>query len=185
MRTECLNHKYVYGSQHPVQRLVLKVAESKKLFYLAIFSFDNLEANGLLFVAIRITTQDSSQWQETLWCWYTYCGSRCKWFLKHQIFIKNLIVFLFSSLQIARRPSSLLDTPQWRVLWVLCNLDLRLFLNLTIILLDLQGYSIGARSQTARTYLENNMDKFKETDLKSLILHGLSALQKANQGDDE
>jgi len=64
-------------------------------------------------------------------------------------------------------------------------LDLRLFLNLTIILLDLQGYSIGARSQTARTYLENNMDKFKETDLKSLILHGLSALQKANQGDDE
>lgn len=29
------------------------------------------------------------------------------------------------------------------------------------------------------------MENYKDTDLKTLILHGLAALQKANQGDDE
>ena len=29
MRTECMNYKYLYGSNHPLNRLVTKVADSK------------------------------------------------------------------------------------------------------------------------------------------------------------
>ena len=29
MRNECLNHKYIYESAHPLNRLIFKVAESK------------------------------------------------------------------------------------------------------------------------------------------------------------
>lgn len=39
--------------------------------------------------------------------------------------------------------------------------------------------AIGARSQGATTFLENNMDKFDTMDDKQLILHGLRAMKKA------
>ena len=39
MRNECMNHKYVYESAHPIGRLIGKVAESKISFK---FSTDNL-----------------------------------------------------------------------------------------------------------------------------------------------
>lgn len=31
MRNECLNHRYIYETEHPLNRLVTKIAESKKL----------------------------------------------------------------------------------------------------------------------------------------------------------
>jgi 20S proteasome subunit alpha 6 len=37
--------------------------------------------------------------------------------------------------------------------------------------------AIGARSQSARTYLEKNLDKFSDCDLEELVKHGLRALR--------
>lgn len=37
--------------------------------------------------------------------------------------------------------------------------------------------AIGARSQSARTYLEKNLDKFADCDLEELVKHGLRALR--------
>lgn len=37
--------------------------------------------------------------------------------------------------------------------------------------------AIGARSQSARTYLEKHLDDFLESDLEQLVLHGLRALR--------
>ena len=37
--------------------------------------------------------------------------------------------------------------------------------------------SIGARSQSARTYLEKSIDEFGDCDLESLVAHGLRALR--------
>lgn len=37
--------------------------------------------------------------------------------------------------------------------------------------------SIGARSQSAKTYLERKFEEFQESDLEGLILHGLYALR--------
>lgn len=51
---------------------------------------------------------------------------------------------------------------------------------------EFYGQSIGSRSQAAKTYLENNLELFKDNnELNTLILHGLSALKKANQGEEE
>ncbi|KAK9368116.1 nucleophile aminohydrolase [Lipomyces kononenkoae] len=43
--------------------------------------------------------------------------------------------------------------------------------------LEYFGAAIGARSQSARTYLERNFDQFPEASLEDLILHGLRALR--------
>merc|ERR1712062_92642 len=42
---------------------------------------------------------------------------------------------------------------------------------------DCKAMAIGARSQSARTYLEKNMDQFSDSDLESLVAHGLRALR--------
>lgn len=45
------------------------------------------------------------------------------------------------------------------------------------------AHSIGARSQSAKTYLEKNFESFEDADLPSLINHGLSALADTLQQD--
>jgi 20S proteasome alpha/beta subunit len=37
--------------------------------------------------------------------------------------------------------------------------------------------AIGARSQSAKTYLERHLDEFVEADLEALVAHGLRALR--------
>lgn len=45
--------------------------------------------------------------------------------------------------------------------------------------------SIGARSQSAKTYLEAHLDEFANCDLPTLIKHGLHALRDTLQQDKE
>eukprot|EP00095_Tigriopus_kingsejongensis_P001692 maker-scaffold3299_size9292-snap-gene-0.6 protein:Tk01692 transcript:maker-scaffold3299_size9292-snap-gene-0.6-mRNA-1 annotation:"proteasome subunit alpha" len=40
-----------------------------------------------------------------------------------------------------------------------------------------RAMAIGARSQSARTYLEKNLDQFQDCDLEELVKHGLRALR--------
>ena len=42
---------------------------------------------------------------------------------------------------------------------------------------DCKAMSIGARSQSARTYLEKHLDTFLDCTLEELIKHGLRALR--------
>lgn len=42
---------------------------------------------------------------------------------------------------------------------------------------DCKAMSIGARSQSARTYLEKHLDEFSSTNLEELVKHGLRALR--------
>lgn len=48
-----------------------------------------------------------------------------------------------------------------------------------------KAMSIGARSQSARTYLEKNLDKFKATTLNELVRHGILALRECLPNDLE
>jgi 20S proteasome subunit alpha 6 len=50
---------------------------------------------------------------------------------------------------------------------------------------DCKAMSIGARSQSARTYLEKHLDDFPESDLKALVRHGLLALRECLPNDME
>ncbi|KAG8901895.1 hypothetical protein FRB99_005015 [Tulasnella sp. 403] len=45
--------------------------------------------------------------------------------------------------------------------------------------------SIGARSQSAKTYLEKHYEEFEDCDLEELINHGLHALRETLQQDKE
>lgn len=45
--------------------------------------------------------------------------------------------------------------------------------------------SIGARSQSARTYLEDHFKSFEDSSLNELIKHGLHALRETLQQDKE
>ncbi|EGR32205.1 proteasome subunit alpha type, putative [Ichthyophthirius multifiliis] len=47
------------------------------------------------------------------------------------------------------------------------------------------AYSIGARSQSAKTQFENHVNKLAASTLEQLILHGLYALKKAVQDDED
>ena len=42
---------------------------------------------------------------------------------------------------------------------------------------DCKAMSIGARSQSARTYLEKYLDEFADCELDALVAHGLRALR--------
>ncbi|KAI0309619.1 hypothetical protein OF83DRAFT_1179418, partial [Amylostereum chailletii] len=45
--------------------------------------------------------------------------------------------------------------------------------------------SIGARSQSAKTYLEKHYEKFADASLEDLVRHGLHALRETLQQDKE
>lgn len=47
------------------------------------------------------------------------------------------------------------------------------------------AYSIGARSQSARTYLEDHLKSFSTSTLEELILHSLAALKKSASDEGE
>lgn len=42
---------------------------------------------------------------------------------------------------------------------------------------DCRAMAIGARSQSARTYLEKHLNTFMDCDLQELVAHGLRALR--------
>ena len=44
-------------------------------------------------------------------------------------------------------------------------------------ILEYKGAAIGARSQSARTYLERNFEQFTNVSLDELVVHGLNALR--------
>lgn len=48
---------------------------------------------------------------------------------------------------------------------------------------EYHAHSIGARSQSAKTYLEDHADEFAECSLEDLIQHGLNALKDTLQQD--
>jgi len=50
---------------------------------------------------------------------------------------------------------------------------------------DCKAMAIGARSQSARTYLEKNLDQFKGTTLNELVRHGLLSLRECLPNDLE
>jgi len=50
---------------------------------------------------------------------------------------------------------------------------------------DCKSMSIGARSQSARTYLERNLDKFPESSYEEIIAHGLRALRECLPNEQE
>jgi 20S proteasome subunit alpha 6 len=50
---------------------------------------------------------------------------------------------------------------------------------------DYIAMSIGARSQSAKTYLERHYESFKAAKLDELIVHGLRALRDTLQQDKE
>lgn len=50
---------------------------------------------------------------------------------------------------------------------------------------EFYAYAIGARSQSARTYLEDNLGQFGESTLEELIMHSLAALRKSASDEGE
>lgn len=51
--------------------------------------------------------------------------------------------------------------------------------------LEYRGASIGARSQSARTYLERTHEQFADSNREQLVLHGLKALRDSLAQDKE
>jgi 20S proteasome subunit alpha 6 len=50
---------------------------------------------------------------------------------------------------------------------------------------EMVACAIGARSQTARTYLERNLDEFAMSDKEQLVQHGIKALKNSLPQDKE
>lgn len=50
---------------------------------------------------------------------------------------------------------------------------------------DCKAMAIGARSQSARTYLEKNLEKLPDTNLNELVKHGLLSLRECLPNDVE
>jgi 20S proteasome subunit alpha 6 len=51
--------------------------------------------------------------------------------------------------------------------------------------LEYKGAAIGARSQSARTYLERTFEEFGEANREEIVLHGLRALRDGLAQDRE
>lgn len=112
MKNECLNYNYTFNANHPIERLVVKIAEKSQV---KTQRGENKRPYG---VGLLIAGYDSS-------------GPR-----------------LFRT------------CPSANYYEYIC-------------------VAIGARSQGATTFLENNLDNYKNMDDKQLLLHGLRAMKKA------
>jgi 20S proteasome subunit alpha 6 len=51
--------------------------------------------------------------------------------------------------------------------------------------LQYEAYAIGAKSQSARTYLEKQLKQFQKAELNKLVLHGLSAIKSGYRDEKE
>lgn len=108
MRQECINHKYSYGRNHPVQRLI-----------------------GLLGLKLQVCTQRYDR----------------------RPYGVGLLVAGYDD----QGPHIYQTCPSANFY-------------------DCKAMAIGARSQSARTYLEKHLNSFKDCNLSELINHGVRAL---------
>ena len=51
--------------------------------------------------------------------------------------------------------------------------------------IEYEAFAIGAKSQSAKTYLEKNLATFKRADIDRLVLHGLSAIKAGYRDEPE
>jgi 20S proteasome subunit alpha 6 len=65
MRSECINHKFVYDSPMQLERLVLQVADSILSVVFAVH-YRSLSVE-------RVPSAHTEIWKETIWCW-SACG---------------------------------------------------------------------------------------------------------------
>jgi 20S proteasome subunit alpha 6 len=50
---------------------------------------------------------------------------------------------------------------------------------------EYEAWSIGAKSQSSKTYLENNQGKFHDSNDETLILHGLASIKAGYRDEKE
>ena len=50
---------------------------------------------------------------------------------------------------------------------------------------EFDAFAIGAKSQSAKTYLEKNLDSFVEQDINGLVLEGLKAIKSGYKDEKE
>jgi 20S proteasome subunit alpha 6 len=51
--------------------------------------------------------------------------------------------------------------------------------------IEYEAFAIGAKSQTSKTYLEKNLNKFSDAELDKIILHGLMAIKSGYRDEKE
>lgn len=180
MRQECLDSRFVFDRPLPTSRLVSLIGSSI-LFSGAGFeclhhqwlycSFSwipiwiNVAALHVVKIVIfnwtlRNPNPNTEIWEEALWCWPSHCWLWCK-FAQSNVF-KLLRITLFCIL--ARVKSSqalyLKMSDHWCVAQ---DMGPHIFQTCpSANYFDCKAMSIGARSQSARTYLERCMDKFSD-----------------------
>ena len=105
--------------------------------------------------------------QKTVWCWFISCWIRWPW-------ATHISGTLFSSF---------LYVLEWTLRkYDQFNRDVKEELGILQVcpsanFYDCKAMSIGARSQSARTYLEKKLDDFGDCELEPLVAHGLRALR--------
>lgn len=50
---------------------------------------------------------------------------------------------------------------------------------------EFSAFAIGAKSQSAKTYLEKNLESFEQQDVNSLVLDGLKAIKSGYKDEKE
>ena len=109
--------------------------------------------------------------QKTVWCWFIGCWIRRPW----TTHISGTLILLFTCTEtkdkifIVRKYNQFNRnvTEELEILQVCPSANFY----------DCKAMSIGARSQSARTYLEKKLDDFGDCELEPLVAHGLRALR--------
>ena len=50
---------------------------------------------------------------------------------------------------------------------------------------EFKGFAIGAKSQSSKTYIENNINEMENAELDELIQHGLKAIKAGYKEENE
>jgi 20S proteasome subunit alpha 6 len=50
---------------------------------------------------------------------------------------------------------------------------------------EFKSFAIGAKSQSAKTYIEKNVDQFENLEMDDLIVHGLKAIKSGYKDEKE
>ena len=102
-------------------------------------------------LSFRVPSSNSTLWPSSIWCWFSYGWLWCMFTFK--------VNFSSSNRSLQEKGTHLYQLcPSANYYSCKCQ-------------------AIGARSQSARTYLEKNLDKFVDSNQDELIKHCMRALR--------
>ena len=170
-----------YWKQYPYYLLLLLMFWRKRCFFVCVIlgyiphvkklTYYSIKSNWPLTEPFRNPNPNTEVWKEALWCWTSHCWLWCKSAHSNILILLSDYIIYFPCERINVLHIRTFNLTIAKMLCVAQDMGPHIFQTCpSANYFDCKAMSIGARSQSARTYLERCMDKFSDCKLTFVLL---------------